>query len=376
MSFGGLLKANLSPVAVDFGVAGLKALQLSASGDAPNLVAAGLVPTPEELIDKPEERLAYQVDELPKLLRECGFKGKRAVCSVSATATLVQHFFTPNTGVNADAAIREQVRQITGRDPNQLILRNVEVGELSRKGVKGTETICIAMPRHVVLQPMQAFKRCKLETVGVHSEHLAAIGCFGALAQGEGDGDEQLLSLFVDLGYATTKIMLTKGKKLITARTLPLGGRDIDVRSARRTNGSPAAAHKARCALAAASDTGGVCAAVAAGVGVEGADGAGDEDPAVRIASIIADELELALRYSRSFCSDRALDRCVFFGGESGRADLCRGIARRLGTQAHLADPFGSLGGRSSAGVKGVDLDQPQGGWVVPMGMCMAPTDL
>ena len=89
MSLGGLLKASLSPIAIDFGVAGLKALQISLSGDSPSLVGASILPTPDDLTDKPEERLASQVEELPKLLRAGGLTGKRAGFSVSATVTRV-----------------------------------------------------------------------------------------------------------------------------------------------------------------------------------------------------------------------------------------------------------------------------------------------
>src|SRR5262245_49993272 len=111
----GLLKSNVSPIAVDFGVASLKVLQLSL-GDAPALVAAASVETPEELIEKDGERLAWQAEQLPELMRGLGFKGKRAVCSVSANRTLVQHVQTPRLeGVSVFEAAKEQLRSMTGR---------------------------------------------------------------------------------------------------------------------------------------------------------------------------------------------------------------------------------------------------------------------
>ena len=64
----GLSKGTISPIAIDFGVASLKVLQL-ADGDAPFVVASAYLETPSELLAKDSERLQYQFSALPKLLK-------------------------------------------------------------------------------------------------------------------------------------------------------------------------------------------------------------------------------------------------------------------------------------------------------------------
>ncbi|MFZ4575444.1 MAG: hypothetical protein ACOYN0_13675, partial [Phycisphaerales bacterium] len=71
------------PIAIDFGVSGLKVLQLEA-GEQPKLVAAAYMATPDELLKDNVKRLEHQLKALPKLVKQGGFKGKRAVCTIPA----------------------------------------------------------------------------------------------------------------------------------------------------------------------------------------------------------------------------------------------------------------------------------------------------
>ncbi|MCA9307392.1 MAG: hypothetical protein KDA16_12720, partial [Phycisphaerales bacterium] len=138
MSFG-WLKTNTSPIAIDFGVSSLKALQI-AGGDTPSLIAASHIKTPTALLNRDEARLNFQIESISKLLKEGGFKGRRVVCTVPATCVLVQHLQiqAANTS-NMTGAIAEQLRRATGAIPGQLILRHAEVGEILRHGEKRSE---------------------------------------------------------------------------------------------------------------------------------------------------------------------------------------------------------------------------------------------
>ena len=77
----GISRTTVTPIAIDFGAAGLKALQLTV-GPEPELVAAATLETPGELLADDGERLSFQANALPTLLKGAGFKGRRAVCSV------------------------------------------------------------------------------------------------------------------------------------------------------------------------------------------------------------------------------------------------------------------------------------------------------
>ena len=75
--FGAELIGTPSPsIGVDFGVATLKLLQVQ-SGEPPSLIAAAAVDTPLELMADDAQRLRFQLEALPELLRQGRFIGRR-----------------------------------------------------------------------------------------------------------------------------------------------------------------------------------------------------------------------------------------------------------------------------------------------------------
>src|SRR5690554_2168304 len=79
----GRLSSEVQPIAIEFGIGALKALQIT-STDPPALVAAASIETPDELRGDHGKRFEYQSQALAKLLKAGGFKGKRAICSIPA----------------------------------------------------------------------------------------------------------------------------------------------------------------------------------------------------------------------------------------------------------------------------------------------------
>ncbi|MBL0927753.1 MAG: hypothetical protein IBJ11_08890 [Phycisphaerales bacterium] len=419
------LKPSPSPIAVDFGTASLKLLQVEPgpSKEAPpTLVAAAALDTPDELIDKDNERLAWQVDSLPALMKQAGFKGRRAVCSVSASHAFVQHVQVQKIeGMPVLPLLAEQLRGFTGRDPTQLILRHIEVGEVVRSGNKLTEILTIAIPREVVFAYMKALKGCKLDPVGVHCEHMALLRTFDSITRRE--TDVNLTSLYVDLGYGYTKVVMAHGREAVLAKTITLGGKHLDLAIAQATGLGRADARLRRCMKAEAraearrpigapAPAGGALppnasfggaglaaaardaekAAIAAEERRVGATPAGHcelpseafPEPAAAPTAAAAreamdtltEEVAMTLRYYQALFPQRKVDRAIFVGGESRQIDVCRHIAKSLRLPAQVADPVSRLGRSQNASFQNLDLAQSQPGWAVPLGLCLSPTEL
>lgn len=402
----GLTKGNLSPIAIDFGVSSLKVLQV-ADGETPSIVASASVETPAELLGKDTERLHYQFSVLPKILKGKGFKGKRAVCSIPAYQTIVHHFLLPNNpGISRDDLLAQQILTIAQRDPGSLILREFETGELIRNGQKHESLLCIAMPREVVMQHMEALRACRLETVGVHSEHLAMLRVFDPITRRS--NDRNLYSMYIDLGYGSTKIVIAKGRHPVAARTIPIGGRDLDLTSAKATKCSLAQARERRCRRMDGYDAvnrvfwpaSGSAAELAESLKVqtqnpstatateqdrrEGATPAGHIEVAANPSvhrpaacetmEILLEEIAITTGYLESLHPDKSLNRIIFVGGESRMADACELISSMLGIPAQIASPTCTLDPRGTS--EETDFTIPQPGWSVAVGLCVSPTDL
>lgn len=218
------------PIAIDFGCSSLKLLQVQ-GGDAPSLVAAACLPTPDDLLHDHARRLAFQVEALPKLVKSCGFKTRRAVCAIPSSQSFVRHLqFTVEPGVTLAALVKSALGQQIGCDPSALVFRHIEVGQVGR--TNKVETICMAAARDLVGKLMNAMKAAKLEPVGMHMECTAAIKPFDAITRREEDNN--LTSLYLDMGAGTTNLMIAHGRDLVFTKNLPIGGRDLDATAARQ----------------------------------------------------------------------------------------------------------------------------------------------
>ena len=101
------INTGVLPIAIDFGVASLKVLQIS-GGDTTSLVAAASLPTPEDFLSDAARRYEFQFKALPRLIKSVGFKGKRAVCAIPAAQTFCKHMQFPRSD---SVEISELVRQ-------------------------------------------------------------------------------------------------------------------------------------------------------------------------------------------------------------------------------------------------------------------------
>lgn len=396
------IKAGLGyPIAIDFGVASLKILQIN-PGEPPTLVAAACLETPEELIKKPVERLQFQSQNLPRLIREGGFKGKRAVCAIPAWKTMCKNIqFAKQEGLTLGALVGGAIQTQLNIDPFTMVHRHIEV----QTGALGkTEVIVVAAERDLVDKLVGAIHAAKLQPVGMQSEFDAMLVAFGQVNRREEDKDKS--TLLLDLGSTTTKVAICHGKSMVFARVIEMGGRHLDSTIADQLGCPVAEARRRRMGLddkivSAAAD---VVPKVVVGAstpveiqsdgkpdrrdrklprGVSG-DVLADESIAVApagadltdVLEMLTDEVLMCLRYHGSQFPGRKLDRAIFLGGESRHRGLCQHIARRVRIPTHMADPMAWVARSGEEPTIGVDLKKPQPGWAVALGLCLSPTDL
>lgn len=405
---------GLSPIAVDFGVAGLKLLQVQGS-DPPQLVAASYMETPEHLLDDDVKRLEYQAQALPRLVREGGFKGKRAVCAIPAFQTFCKNLQFPRTdGVTTQAMVDAAIPTQFNRDPSQLVYRTIDV---TPPGSAKCEVIVVAAPRELVGRLMRAVTQARLQPVGMHSEFAAVLRAFDHVNRRE--GDVQHTTLYLDVGCAATKIMIGHGRDMAFARVVAVGGKHIDDKAADDLACMRAEARRQRhsvgaCQLAQPVTTARVAApslddaeppkGAAGAVGTPGATnatadaerrGAGlgpgfsgeirQQQPVpvvpeganvTELLETLTDEVQMCVRYYASQFPQRKVERVVFVGGEARHAGLCQHVARALRLPAQMADPMARVARSGNEPASGIDLKNPQPGWAVALGLCVSPTDL
>jgi len=399
---------SVLPIAIDFGVSALKVLQLC-GGDPPSLVAAAAVPTPDEIAGDPAKRFPFQFQALGRIIRGVSFKGKRAVCSIPAAQMFCKSMQFPKTdGTDLGQLVEAAVSQALGCPQNALIYRHVPVVGASSGGGSGgkTEVICLAAARDMVARIMQAVRDSKLELVGIQPEYLASLAAFDRINQRV--EDQHVATMYLDLAAGSTKVSIAHGKSLVFAKTVQMGGRDLDHVVARALECDLATARARRLAASVSPAPAPVHQRVPAPVAATGDSGApvavGEElrhhppaptpgltpdlaaQPAAPVApaefdlqeplEVITDEVAMCLRYYESIFPERKVQRAIFTGGEARHRGLCQHIARRLRLPAQVADPAARMARTGKEPCKGVDFGSPQPGWTIAFGLSMCPTDL
>lgn len=386
------------PIAIDFGTGALKILQVN-TGQPPAMQAIVCLETPQALIGDNKRRMEFQLSALPKLVKKGGFKGKRAVCSIPAWQTTCKHLqFPRQDGVPLAQLVAAAIPQQLGVDPASLVYRFIEVSNKEKNNNK-VDVVLIAVERAVVDLLMETLVEAKLEPVGIQSEFMCTVRAFDDIHRRLEDNKAN--TLYLDIGASTTKVMITHGRTLVFARMIDVGGRHLDAAIAKQMNVDEVTARQMRLALDAETERlftpAAAPAAPAAATAEAEVDRRKDQAPAgfteditkqppVAVApvganlleplEIITDEVRLCLRYHASQFPGQKVDRIIFVGGESRHRGLTQHIARVLKLSAQIADPLARVARTGTESVLGIDLKQPQPGWAVALGLCLAPTDL
>lgn len=368
MAFG-LSKQRMSPIAVDFGADSLKLLQLVPEHPA-QLVAAAAAVVPGAVRQDPAARSEFYTRTLKKLLKGQGFKGKRVMLGIPAHQTLMQNLeVTVQEGVDPSPQVEAHLRDRLGLEPSRMVVRHFDVGPVHGEGGAQREVVAIAAPRDAVIGYLNAARACKLDVIGMHSSPQAILRAFSHMYQRSDDAERVVA--FLDIGAATTTLVIAHGLKMVFAKNIQCAGDQMTQQYAKSQRLDFAEARSARIGL-----SGGGTQTAAAVAEVE----LSDDDPRrhhQHAIDILIDEVQLCLRYYQRRFPTQPIEKLVFLGGEARHTDVCQKIARTLRIAAQLGDPFAALMrmGRAKAPV-GVDLNQPQPGWAVPYGLCWSEANL
>jgi len=304
--------------------------------------------------------------------------------------------------------------------PESVVVRSIDVSAVHRDGQARGEIICFAMTRDTVMRHVELLKRCKLNTVGVHTETMSMVRSFDHLNRRESDVD--VTTLYVDMGWGGTCVALAHGRQIVFARYIQIGGRHFDqliakalgceaanARAHRLSMEGPTArtAHVPGASASGEEGAGRLSAAAAQASGSPPPSAGGEtatasdrrvgavpaeycrevearEEPPQPPANVdltelldtIADELSMCRRYHQGLFPNRTIDRAIFLGGESRQVWMCQHIVKSLRVPAQLGDPLARMSREGTPGTPGLTLDEPQPGWAVPCGLCTSPTDL
>lgn len=381
-------QGRISPIAVDIGSDTLKLLQVEPRDNQYRLVAAASETIPDDLRAKPADRDAFVADALKKLLAD-GFKGRQVVTCLPASHMAVQHIRVGK--MSTDELAKALPFEAAGKlpfDPHRAVLRHTVAGEVYQHQEAKQEIIVMAAPRDAVDRHLALLSKAKLEVVGIHVEPTALIECFAHLSRRK--GDENIATLYIDIGAAATHVVIAHGKTLAFAKHIPIGGDTFNRKVADAFKIDLAAARELRVKAAEHARAARLPAGVLSintnadghALGRNNAAPVVDADTLDKLAKALAEpldhltsDLRLCIGYYESIYPNRTvanapIDRAIFVGGESRYIALCKTIAENLGLPATLGDPLARLL-KDAATKTTIDLRQPQPGWAIASGLAV-----
>ncbi|MFI4860339.1 MAG: pilus assembly protein PilM [Phycisphaerales bacterium JB063] len=403
----------MSPIAIDFGTDTVKMLQIAAGGSTTQLVAAAGMTVPESARADTASRFAYMGEAIKNMLTQQPFKGRRAICAIPAYQTMVSVVELPGSDTkDIDAQINLHFQTVLEKDPSRMVIRNHHLGQVMRDGSARQRVLTLAAPRSTVMRYIELATAAKLEVVGMHSEPMCIAKSFIELYNRR-EIDQTGTRCFVDVGAAMTKIVIVHDGQVLMARTLRAAGEEMTIRHAKqhgldftearlariREANNPLAARpfpsKAeqqheqdlRRALVGAPILNGSEEPVFSGAGgVTELDkdrrNAPAAQPAMALEDLdetldsLVDGLRMTIRYHDSVCPDHPVDQVVMLGGEAGQRSVNEAVAFALGLPTFVGHPLARVMRTPGLQPMGLDMNKPQPGWAVPLGLCLSEANL
>lgn len=350
-----MVRARTLPIGVDLGTTAVRMAQMRTIDEAVELLAAGAAPLKRST--SPPERLESLGGAIRDVLKFNAFKSRQAILSLPAELAFVQHVKLPK--LSAQETASALTWELQGKLPfaaEDAIIRHMVAGDVFGEGEARQEVIAVAADRAVIEQFVKMAGKAGLEVVGVNIDACAIAECFGRLFRRTDDAARTIL--FLDLGAASTQVVLTHGDRIVFARNLAMGGDALDQALA---GGLKIPVEQAR-ALRRDSK--------------KGQQDRAAEDELYHLldkpVGALADELLQCLRYYESVFRNQSVERAIFVGGQAYDKRLCQQLAQRLNLTAQIGDPLVRIRRAEGAGLDiGLDRREPQPDWAVAVGLSL-----
>jgi type IV pilus assembly protein PilM len=325
-------------------------------------------------------RMQFLADACKNVHAKGKFAGKQIVVGIPASLMHVVHLRVPK--MDDDALRRALPWELKGKipiEPSRALLRHVVAGPIFQDQEEKLELIVMAVQRETVDQFIRLAEMAKLNVVGLQPEPKALLDCFRLLFRKK-NADSELTTMFIDIGFSGTRVIVGNGELILFARFIPIGSDQfnyaasvalkVPVHEARQRRIEHAASPAPEMEMAAATSVATADPILDPITAKRQAEKGVIEDACRDPLERLITELELCRRYHEATFPNRAIDRIVFVGGESMHKMMCQQIARRLGIAAQLGDPMVRLARNAKISPEsGLNLAQPQPAWAIAVGL-------
>ena len=354
---------RIGPIGLDIGSTGVRLLQLADEGDAPSVVAAahGKLPTPG---DNHVERAAHLERAIANALRQAPFSGRRVVTSLGPGEFEIKNVRLPcmpqedlTQAAEFEAADRFDYPAGTAQ------LRCLPAGQVRHGNELREEVIVFGAPDDIVDERLRLLTALKLDPVAIDITPCGVARGFARfLRRAE---DASAVNVFLDLGWRSATVIITRGIQLVFVKIIDVGGRHFNqgVSKTLKVPEEEAAHLRVRIMQQSA--------------GRRGVDAAplGDElchtvaDAVRPAAERLCREVNLCLRYFSVTFRGQRPDCLTLVGGEAHEPVVMKILREGLDVPCTIGHPLRGVRGVEAIG--GHDRRTLQPAWAVATGLAL-----
>ena len=334
-------RSKLGPIGLDIGAEGVRMLQFGRAGYGLRVVAAGRCRFPaaargadaaigngSSLDAKVRRRLA--VEAVREILKTVHFRGRQVVSCLRSDELAVKNIRLPHLPDNElGGAVLWEAKERLGFEIVPDRLHYINAGEVRQGNDVRDEIIMLGVQEEVIRAHLEMLDEMRLVPLHVDAEPTALFAAYQRFLRRA--QDESTISVIVDIGLGSTKVVVARGQVILMIKSIDLAGQKFNECVAKELGLSYSeAAHLRRRSSA------------ALGAGRESGDQVSwSVFDAIRgQVEALAREISLCLRYcSVTFRGLRA-GRITVTGGEAYDAGLLRLLGETLNCECAVGEPL------------------------------------
>jgi len=214
------------PIALDIGTDCIKMLQMQSVGGSMSVRASGHWQAPPGEARNGDQGRQLVVRAVKEMLQRGNFAGNRVITALSSNDLKIKNVRLPlMSPAETDEAIRWEAKERFGCDfaPDQL--HYLHAGQIRQGADSCQEVILMASPGELVESHVAMLKEMGLVPEYIDAEPQAMFRPFERMLRRRADENE--ISVVVDLGHSSTKVVVGRGRDLVLVKKIDIGGKDL-----------------------------------------------------------------------------------------------------------------------------------------------------
>lgn len=365
---------HVQPIGVDFGARVVRMLQVVRQKEQTTMTCYAQRELPPGVTD-PAQREELQLAAVRDMLNNDNFVGRAAVTALGWNELHMRNVRIPQIPeAEIGNVIRFEAAERFGLDPNRAEVRFLIAGDVRQGTDIRQEVIVMAVDRTVIDRHIQRLHSVGLSPAAIDAAPAAVFRGFERfLRRGE---DSNQVNAYVDIGYASTRVVMSRGAEMTFIKSIPIGGHRFDELISEQMDLTLEDAamlrirsHNQHVAMLTGQED-----------RLTPEEGVGESMRRALIDALrpaleqLSKEIALCLRYcSVTFRGPRS-ESVTVLGGEACNGDMLQLLSDQVHVPFHVGRPMRNIAIDSAFG--GADRRTGQPDWATVLGLALKPADV